>query len=173
MVTNDLVGWKDRRLRKLLLLTGVRQCGKTYILREFGHHHFGNIVYLNFQTIRGLGEIFFGTLEKDRLLAYLGALDNTLVVPGETFVILNEIQRCLEALALLKFFAEEMLLPNVATRSLPDVKLARVNPSRWGRWPPERVPDELRRVPHLLRRGELGEGLHRSGPFTGDPDADP
>ena len=28
--------WKDKKNRKPLLMTGVRQCGKTYIIKEFG-----------------------------------------------------------------------------------------------------------------------------------------
>lgn len=33
---NELLKWKEKKNRKPLLLTGVRQCGKTYIIKEFG-----------------------------------------------------------------------------------------------------------------------------------------
>ncbi|MBP5212015.1 MAG: AAA family ATPase, partial [Pyramidobacter sp.] len=32
--------WKERPRRKPLLLTGVRQCGKTWLLQEFGRQDF-------------------------------------------------------------------------------------------------------------------------------------
>ncbi len=33
---NELLKWKEKKNRKPLLLTGVRQCGKIYIIKEFG-----------------------------------------------------------------------------------------------------------------------------------------
>lgn len=48
-IINDLVKWKDSRRRKPLLMTGVRQCGKTYIINEFGKSSFGSMVHLNFE----------------------------------------------------------------------------------------------------------------------------
>jgi predicted AAA+ superfamily ATPase len=35
LIMDELVKWKKRTYRKLLILKGVRQCGKTYILNEF------------------------------------------------------------------------------------------------------------------------------------------
>ena len=34
-ITKELEKWKGKAHRKPLLLTGVRQCGKTYIVNEF------------------------------------------------------------------------------------------------------------------------------------------
>ena len=34
-IYNDLIKWKNSSNRKPLMITGVRQCGKTYIIREF------------------------------------------------------------------------------------------------------------------------------------------
>lgn len=48
-IISDLVKWKESRRRKPLLITGVRQCGKTYIINEFGRTCFENMVYLNFE----------------------------------------------------------------------------------------------------------------------------
>lgn len=39
-IINDLKQWKDKSRRKPLLLTGVRQCGKTYIVNEFAKECF-------------------------------------------------------------------------------------------------------------------------------------
>lgn len=36
----ELVKWKNRRNRKPLLVTGVRQCGKTYLIKKFGETEF-------------------------------------------------------------------------------------------------------------------------------------
>lgn len=42
-----LVEWKNQECHKLLILNGVRQCGKTYILKEFGRAEFDNLAYSN------------------------------------------------------------------------------------------------------------------------------
>lgn len=39
LIINELVKWKNRKDRKPLILKGVRQCGKTYILNEFGRRY--------------------------------------------------------------------------------------------------------------------------------------
>ena len=39
-ITSELIKWKDKASRKPLLMLGVRQCGKTYIIKEFARDHF-------------------------------------------------------------------------------------------------------------------------------------
>ena len=43
-IYNDLKTWKDSLNRKPLILLGVRQVGKTYILKQFGKNEFDNEV---------------------------------------------------------------------------------------------------------------------------------
>ena len=38
-----LLDWKKAGMRKPLILKGVRQVGKTYILKEFGKNEYGNV----------------------------------------------------------------------------------------------------------------------------------
>ncbi len=38
-IINYLKKWKDSKRRKPLIMTGVRQCGKTYALKEFGSRY--------------------------------------------------------------------------------------------------------------------------------------
>ena len=42
-----LVEWKYQKHHKPLILNGVRQCGKTYILKEFGQAEFDNLAYVS------------------------------------------------------------------------------------------------------------------------------
>ena len=46
-ITQNLIQWKNSHRRKPLLLTGVRQCGKTFTLMHFGESCYENTVYLN------------------------------------------------------------------------------------------------------------------------------
>ncbi|MBO4374125.1 MAG: AAA family ATPase [Lachnospiraceae bacterium] len=54
LIMKDLVKWKDRKKRKPLLLLGVRQCGKTYIVKQFGKEWFENVAYFNFEENEAL-----------------------------------------------------------------------------------------------------------------------
>ena len=53
-----LMAWKTQKNRKPLLVTGVRQCGKTYLLREFGAKSFQDVAYFNFDGDEGLKSLF-------------------------------------------------------------------------------------------------------------------
>ena len=44
---SELIRWKDKPNRKPLVLKGVRQCGKTYLLKDFGKRYYENVAYFN------------------------------------------------------------------------------------------------------------------------------
>ena len=47
-ILKKLLDWKDSPYRKPLILKGVRQVGKTWILKEFGKRYYENTAYFNF-----------------------------------------------------------------------------------------------------------------------------
>lgn len=105
-IISDLVKWKESRRRKPLLMTGVRQCGKTYIINEFGRTCFENMVYLNFEESENAGAIFDYDFDVDRIMSEIGFLTGKVIVPGETLLFLDEIQNCPRAITALKYFCE-------------------------------------------------------------------
>ena len=46
-ILKELVEWKNSKYRKPLILKGVRQVGKTWILKEFGKKYYKNVAYFN------------------------------------------------------------------------------------------------------------------------------
>lgn len=60
--------WKDSRRRKPLMITGVRQCGKTYLIKQFAEQYFEQYVYLNFEEEERLSEIFEFDFDVKRIL---------------------------------------------------------------------------------------------------------
>ena len=48
LILKDLIAWKNSPYRKPLILKGVRQVGKTWILKEFGNRCYENTAYFNF-----------------------------------------------------------------------------------------------------------------------------
>ena len=99
--------WQASPRRKPLVLRGVRQCGKTWLLREFGRTRYAQTAYFNFERQPRLGGLFEGELDTGRLLAALGALHGSKLTPGDTLVVFDEIQECPAALSSLKYFCEE------------------------------------------------------------------
>lgn len=102
----DLVKWKESKDRKPLILKGVRQCGKTWLLKEFGKNCYEDIAYFNFEGNEALQERFSTDLNITRIIEELSILNNKIIKPGKTLIIFDEIQFCNKALTSLKYFYE-------------------------------------------------------------------
>lgn len=107
-IIKDLIKWKDRTNRKPLLLTGVRQCGKTYIVGKFANENFKNYVYVNFEETKNYSAIFDYDFDVQRIISELETVLKTKIIPGETLLFFDEIQECPKAITSLKYFCEKM-----------------------------------------------------------------
>ncbi len=107
-IIDELLKWKDSSGHKPLLLTGVRQCGKTYIVKKFGKEHFDNYVYINFEENKQLSAIFEYDFNPERIINELKAVMQCEVIEGKTLVFFDEIQACPNAITSLKYFCENM-----------------------------------------------------------------
>lgn len=102
----ELIKWKSSTSRKPLVIKGVRQCGKTYLLNEFGRSHYADVAYYNFEANEALCGLFDQDLDTERIILELGIFRNKVIRPEETLIIFDEIQFCPKALTSLKYFAE-------------------------------------------------------------------
>ena len=106
-IMEQLVEWKNATDRKPLLLTGVRQCGKTYVCKEFGKTYFEDVAYFYFEGNKGLASVFEYDFDVNRILDELGnVIRGKEIIPGKTLVIFDEIQACPNAITSLKYFCE-------------------------------------------------------------------
>ncbi len=127
-ITAKLLQWKGSKRRKPLLLTGVRQCGKTFALTDFGERFFGNTVYLNFEENGQLGTLFDYDYDVRRIIREIEIIRKVQIVPGKTLLILDEIQECPRAITALKYFCENLRDLHVACAgSLLGVAVKREN----------------------------------------------
>jgi len=106
-IHKDLLEWKNSDDRKPLLLQGVRQCGKTYALKEFGKNNYDDVAYFTFEKNPLLHKVFQGDLDPQRLVEDLRLMREKKIEPGRTLIIFDEIQFCNRALTSLKFFCED------------------------------------------------------------------
>ena len=104
---SELKKWKIRKDRKPLILKGVRQCGKTYVLEKFGRENYEEVAYFNFEKNPVLAELFDRDLDPRRIIEELGILSRKLINPLSTLIIFDEIQFCNKALTSLKYFCEQ------------------------------------------------------------------
>ncbi len=101
--------WKDAPTRKPLVITGVRQCGKTYAMSEFGRSHFSDVAYINLERDSLASSVFEMSLDPEKIVTSLSAVSlGRQIVPGKTLLILDEIQACPKALTSLKYFCEDL-----------------------------------------------------------------
>lgn len=105
-----LVKWKNKTNRKPLIVSGVRQCGKTYLIKDvFGKREFTDVAYFNFDGDVGLQSVFNYNFDTDRIVDELGSVVRGKKIEiGETLVIFDEIQACPRAIQSLKYFCENM-----------------------------------------------------------------
>lgn len=107
LIMKRLLAWKSERHRKPLILKGVRQVGKTWILKEFGRRHYANVAYFNFDENEEYKQFFETTKDPSRILQNLTMASGQTISPEDTLVIFDEIQECNNALNALKYFCEK------------------------------------------------------------------
>lgn len=105
-VINQLIEWKKSPLRKPLILLGARQVGKTYSLLDFGRNHYKHVAYINCDDNDEVRNLFMQDYNIDRIALAISAITGVPVLPGETLIILDEIQELPRGLASLKYFCE-------------------------------------------------------------------
>lgn len=102
-----LVAWQESPRRKPLILNGARQVGKTWLLREFGRLHFSNVAYVSLDNDAQACGLFRYGYDTKRIISGLSLITGEDIVPGETLVVIDEIQSEPKAITSLKYFCEQ------------------------------------------------------------------
>lgn len=105
-IMTKLLDWKQRDDRKPLIIRGARQIGKSWVMRKFGEDHYASVAYFNFENTPDLCAEFDNTKDPKRVLDFLQLYTDTIIEPGSTLIIFDEIQECNKALNTLKYFCE-------------------------------------------------------------------
>lgn len=123
-IEQTLIEWKEDANHNPLILKGCRQCGKTFSVLSFARNNYKHVVYLNFFENSDYAAAFAGSLQIDHITMMLSALlgNDAVFVPGETVLILDEIQECPEARTALKFFKLDGRYDVIGTGSLLGVR---------------------------------------------------
>ena len=108
--------------RNALLVTGARQTGKTYSIRQFGKS-FKSFVEINFIEMPEAVELFKGAKSSGDMLLRLSALTSVPLIKGETLVFFDEVQECPEIVTAIKFLVDEGSYRYILSGSLLGVEL--------------------------------------------------
>lgn len=106
LLFQELIAWKEKTNRKPLILKGVRQCGKTYLLKTFGRQCYADTAYFNFEETESLKTLFETDYDVNRILFELGLTLGRTIQRETTLIIFDEIQECGRAITALKYFCE-------------------------------------------------------------------
>lgn len=98
---------KNKSDRKPLMLNGARQVGKTWLLHEFARTEYKKEAYVVCRKNDLVRQLFSQDFNVERILRGLRAITSVDITPGDTLIILDEVQDVPEILESLKYFQEE------------------------------------------------------------------
>lgn len=126
-IYDKLVEWKNNKTnKKPLMLLGVRQCGKTYIIEEFCKNEYKNYSKINLLKREDIVDLFKRPIDAEEKLNILKAMLDCDIEDENNILFIDEIQVSEELISLLKFFCEDHNNINiVCAGSLLGVKLKR------------------------------------------------
>lgn len=115
--------WLDAPQKTALLVTGARQVGKTYSMKQFAQEHFKHVAVVDFVEHPDLVGIFQGAHGAKEILQRLSLAIEEPLVPGETLVFFDEVQECTEIVSAIKYLVEEGSFRYALSGSLLGVEL--------------------------------------------------
>jgi len=126
-----LVKWKEDIHRKPLIIKGVPQCGKTYLIKEFGNKYYDEVLYFDFEEDKHLSDLFEHDLNPQRIIKDLSLLSNTDIEPGKTLIIFDKISTCDRALESLEHFNDSINGSNINSKNMNSNNLNNKNASNY------------------------------------------
>ena len=126
-IYDDLVAWKDSKNFKPLMVLGVRQCGKTYIIDEFCKKEYKYYKKINLFEDKDVVKLYKSDISSEKKYNNLKLLIDFDFDKEESILFIDEIQACEEIISELKFFNEKHSnVRIICAGSLLGVKLSRL-----------------------------------------------
>ena len=125
-IMNEIKKWENslKIKKRALILRGLRQIGKTTVVKEYCQSKYENVVYINFMDLESIKNIFDKDLIVDDIIRDLSAaLPGNKFIPNKTVIIFDEIQECKEIVTIIKFLVENGKYKYVLSGSLLGVEL--------------------------------------------------
>lgn len=123
-IYDSMSDWKnDEHKHSALVIKGLRQVGKTYIVTKFAKENYKNIVYIDFKSNPRIKRIFDDDLDVNTLVRSISAsIPNVTFAPHNTVIVFDEIQECSNARSSIKQFVEDGRFDVICTGSLLGIR---------------------------------------------------
>ena len=136
-VSEKLIKWAESKNHKPLIISGARQIGKSWAVRELGKGFYKQqFLEVNFEKTPLINQLFEADLNPKRIIQEL-EIQYQVEIRQDTLLFFDEIQNCPKAIMALRYFYEEMPeIPVIAAGSLLEFQL-------------KNIPFPVGRVEHL------------------------
>lgn len=111
-----------QRTSNALLVTGARQVGKTYSIREFGKT-FKSFIEINFIENPDAVALFKDAKGSADILLRISTITNVPLIKGETLIFFDEVQECPDIVTAIKFLVDDGSYRYILSGSLLGVEL--------------------------------------------------
>ena len=129
-IYKQLLEWKENENNKPLLVLGVRQCGKTYIIDEFCKKEYKKYHKLNLFQRTDIVDLYRSNINSDEKYKLLKSMIEFDFEEKDSILFIDEIQESEELISELKYFCEEHNnVRIICAGSLLGVKLKRFSKS--------------------------------------------
>ena len=106
-ITAELLAWKQSRQRKALFLSGARQIGKSYAVREFGQQHYDSYVEINLFGNKQAAQAFDEASDARDFLSRITLFAGQPLAEGHTLIFIDEVQERPDVMTMIKFLVED------------------------------------------------------------------
>ena len=118
-IYDELVRWNKDKNSVPLIVDGLRQVGKSYIVNKFAHENYKNVITYDFRHNKEIRTVFDGDIDVDSIIRKSSPyFPNDNFIENETIIVFEEINDCPNARTSLKSFALDKRFKVIATGSL-------------------------------------------------------
>ena len=105
-ITQQLINWKTSS-EKAMLITGARQIGKSYAIREFAKQEYQTYVEINLYDNKAAAKALLTASSMDDFLSRLSLFAQTDMIPGNTLIFIDEMQEAPDIMTMVKFLVQD------------------------------------------------------------------
>lgn len=124
-VEKDICKWIETS-KKALLVYGVRQAGKTFVIKKSLESCGAEYVSFNLIEQPELVSMIENAADMDELVMKLSLFSKKELIPGKSIIFLDEIQKCKEIVTKIKFLVEDGRFRFIMSGSLLGVELVNI-----------------------------------------------
>ena len=106
-ISDDLLEWKRSGTGKALLLTGARQIGKSYAVREFAKHEYAHYLEINLYENKQAARALASANDVQEFISRLTLFSPSTLIPGDTLIFIDEVQEAPDVMTMVKFLVAD------------------------------------------------------------------